>query len=152
MSKKFGLSPAVSSAIFFILIGILFCIFRQSVIAWGMLVFGILLIVKGVLDAINGNVTSAVITIVIGALLIILRYALPDFIIQVTGIILAVSGIAQLFNGQKKKLLPLISCILTVVAGLLIVFNSGETLSVIFLVSGILFIVDGLLSLVGIVK
>lgn len=148
MSKNYKqLYPNLTSALVYVVIGLLFCIFRQTVVSWAMLVFGILLIVKGIIDAVHGLTVSGVISIVIGALLVILRFSLPGFIIQVFGIILAVSGISQLFNGKAKKLIPFLSCILTLAAGLLIVFFSGETLSIIFLISGILLIIDGVLVL-----
>ena len=147
--KSLNLPSNVVTAIIYAVVGLLFCIYRQGVVSWAMLIVGILLIVRGVMDAMSNRTTSAVINILIGALLVVLRFALPDFIIKVFGIILAVSGISQLFDGNKKKLFPLISCVLTIVAGLLLVFFSGETLSAMFLVSGILLIADAVVALLS---
>lgn len=147
--KSLNIPSYLLTAIIYILIGVLFCAFKQAVISWTMLIVGVLLIVQGILDAVSNRITPAIIAIVIGAVLITLRFALADFIVKVFGIILAVSGIAQLFNDSKKKAISLISCVLTVIAGCLIVFFSGETLSIMFIVSGVLFIVDGVLILLG---
>ena len=143
---RFG--NALTTAIIYITLGVLFCIFRQDVVSWGMLVFGALLIVKGVLDCVNTKSPIGTLPIVIGALLVILRFVLPNFIVQVFGICLAISGFMQLLNGSAKKLIPLINCIITLVAGILLVVFSGEALSTVFLISGIFLIVNGVLALV----
>ncbi|MBR4419287.1 MAG: DUF308 domain-containing protein [Clostridia bacterium] len=151
MAKKISLNLSTNflTAIIYATIGLLFCIFRQEVVSWAMLITGTLLVIRGILDAMSNRKTAAVIAIIIGVLLIVLRFTLPDFIIKVFGIILAVSGISQLFNGSKKKLIPLISCLITIVAGLLLVVFSGETLSLIFLISGILLIIDAVVALLA---
>ena len=147
MAKKtFNLPSNIISAFIYITIGVLFCIFKQEIVSWAMTITGILLIVKGVMDAISNRTTPAVIAIIIGALLFALRFILVDFIVKVFGIILVVSGISQLANGTKKKAISLITCLLTVIGGCLIIFFSGETLSLMFIISGILFIIDGVIA------
>ena len=147
MAKKtFNLPSNIISAFIYITIGVLFCIFKQEIVSWAMTITGILLIVKGVMDAISNRTTPAVIAIIIGALLIALRFILVDFIVKVFGIILVVSGISQLANGTKKKAISLITCLLTVIGGCLIIFFSGETLSLMFIISGIVFIIDGVIA------
>ena len=150
MAKKQIKLPAnMVTAVIYILIGVLFCAFKQAVVSWAMLIVGVLFLVKGIMDIVNKNVTSGVIYTVIGALLIILRFTLQDLIVKVFGIILAVTGLVQLFNGGAKKLFPLLSCILSIVGGLLIVFFTGETLNIMFIVSGVIFIIDGVLAFMG---
>ena len=145
--RRFG--STLSTAIIYIALGALFCVFRQGVVSWGMLVFGALLIVKGVLDCVNTKSPIGTLAIVIGALLVILRFVLPNFIVQIFGICLAISGFTQLFNGSPKKLIPLINCVITLVAGILLVIFSGEALSTVFLISGIFLIIDGALVFLG---
>ena len=75
MAKKQIKLPAnMVTAVIYILIGVLFCAFKQAVVSWAMLIVGVLFLVKGIMDIVNKNVTSGVIYTVIGALLIIRSY------------------------------------------------------------------------------
>ena len=71
MAKLKNVNKNLVNAILYILVGILFIIFKGSVLNWLFTIVGILFIVFGVIDVLNKNLTSGVVSIAIGIVLIL---------------------------------------------------------------------------------
>ncbi len=135
------------TALIYILIGALFCIFEAGVLNWLMTAVGVLLIVKGILDALGGNMTGGIISAVIGVAIIILGWTMVSIVLFVLGALLIVKSIPELFSALKcRNTMDIISTLLMIVLGILLIF--GNVLDILVIFIGVLFIVEGVLLLI----
>ena len=143
------------SAILYIALGLLFIIFRGKTVEWAMTIAGIVFLVSGALDVIKKNYTSGGISLIIGAAIILLGWLLTDIVLKVLGILVAVKGIISLLESFKSKKINVVEIVytaLTVIAGILLVFATGEIINTIILIAGIIFVIDGVLGLLPLLK
>ncbi|MBO4667707.1 MAG: DUF308 domain-containing protein [Bacilli bacterium] len=141
------------SALFTIALGVLLCIFKQTMLQIIITIMGVLVVILGILDiARRKDYGMGIIKIIIGATAIIFAWLLTYLAFIVLGVILIVYGVFQLVNLLKDRLprLPLliglINAIVIVIAGICCFF--AETVAIMFLVVGIILIVYGVLSLI----
>ncbi|MBQ7364477.1 MAG: DUF308 domain-containing protein [Clostridia bacterium] len=92
-----------SSALLCVILGVLFIIFKQAVIEWTVVAFGVFVVFKGVLDlcvALKNKrvfpVIVAVFTIVAGVLLILNKWVQPTWFYIALGVILIIDGLIDL--------------------------------------------------------
>ena len=146
-------SSGLWTALLYILIGLTLIIFRTQALGWAMTIIGAFFIVFGALDLLAGNVVSGAISLIIGIAIIVLGWTLVKIVLLVLGILIALKGLLALNDELKKKkhsLLGLLFPILSIVFGVLLAFGNG--FSIIILLVGIFFVVDGLLGLVAALK
>lgn len=150
-------SEKIISAVLTIAFGILLIVLQSKFIGVLTTIAGICLVTLGVVDLIQKLVPPAVVKLVIG--LVILIFGLGDLITIVLYIIAAVLliiGILMIYDKMKHNIrhaslwytimeyaLP---CIMLVI-GLLLLFNQTGLLNFIFIVSGVLTIIEGILIL-----
>lgn len=147
MAKKKS-SNLQTSALLYIAIGILFIIFKATVLDWMMTGIGILFIINGIIDISRQKTVNGIVGIVIGAVIIIGGWAITDLILVIFGILLAIKGIVDLGPALKrKKLIPILSAALTVAAGVLVIIGKWVLLDWFFIALGIILIVDGIIAL-----
>lgn len=149
-SKKFNSN--LTSALMYIILGVLFCVFKATVIDWLMTVAGILFIVFGVLDLVKGATTSGVINVAIGAVILIGGWFFLNVVLLVFGILLAVKGTIALINSLKalnKSFLDILFSALTIVVGVMLIASKWALVDWFFIVMGVMFIIDGVLELLG---
>ncbi len=139
----------IISAAALIVVGILMCIFKQQVIQWLMLILGIMLIVKGVLDFMSGLTVTGGVEIVLGILTLVFGFMAVQIAIIVLGIILALYGVSGLMYGGYRNLFTLVYCIVLIVGGVMLACNSSAAIDGIFIAVGVILIVEGVLSLFG---
>ena len=152
MSKsKFTIDNNLLQAILYIVVGLLFCIFRASALNWLLTIVGILFVVQGVLCLTRKDTVGGVVGLVIGLLLIFGGWFFVSFVMIVFGVLIIVKGVLDLMNAMKQKnnLLPLILAVLTIAVGVLLIVAQSLTLNWFFILLGIVFIVNGVLALVG---
>jgi hypothetical protein len=140
----------LSTALLYILIGLTLVIFRTQAVGWAMTIIGAFFIVFGALDLLSGNMVSGAISLIIGIAIIVLGWTLMSIVLLVLGILIAIKGLLSLNNELRKKkqsLLGLLFAILTIVFGIMLAFGNG--FSVVLLLVGIFFIIDGVLGLVA---
>ena len=153
MSKK----DALICSILCIVIGALFIFLKGGVISIVMTVLGVFLIVYGILDILSKQVLVGIIKIVLGAIIIVFGWVFVSIILYIVAGVLIVFGIYSLyllFRGKAKGTNPIVTVLVYIipvfyiVIGVLLLFNQGETISWVFIVSGILLIIDGCLNLI----
>ncbi len=154
MSKsksKFSIDGNLLQAILYIAVGLLFCIFRASALNWLLTIIGVLFIVQGVLSLMRKDTVGGAVALVIGLILILGGWLFLQFILIVFGILIIVKGVLDLLEAVKRKhnLVPLLFAILTLAAGVLLIVAQNLMLDWFFIVLGILFLVNGVLALVG---
>lgn len=139
-----------------ILLGILFLILKADVISVAMTVLGVVLIVMAVLDLIDRNVLPAIIKAVFAVLVLVFGWVLVNAALYIVAALLLIWGIYELYAKIKvhlkgknflATLLLYVSPILSILIGLLLLFNQGGTVTWVFIVTGIILILDGVLLL-----
>ncbi len=143
-------SEKLITAIGAIILGVLFIALKGGVIGVAMTVLGVALIVLGVSDLIKGGTVEAIIKITLGVVAIVFGWALASVALYILAALLVVYGVMTLYPLVKDKCKDTISFITPVVmlvVGLCLFFNQGGTVNWVFIVSGIFFIIYGVLNL-----
>lgn len=149
MAKKKASTNSQTTALLYIVIGVLFLFFNHDIINWMMMGIGALFILNGILDISKKRTVNGVVNVVIGIVVIILGAAVVDLVLKIFGILLALKGILDLAGAAKrKKVVAIIATLLTIAIGVLLVFDLYQTLTWFFTAIGIVLIVDGIISLV----
>lgn len=151
MSKK--ANSNLISALIYIIIGVLFIVFKGGMLNVAMTIAGIVFIVLGVLDVIAKNWTNGAVSLVIGVALLIFGNLLTNVVLIVFGVLIAIKGLLSLIDELKKKnksTYGIIFAVLTIIVGFLLAFGRG--LDIIIVVCGVVFLVDGVLGLASALK
>lgn len=139
-------------ALVYIALGVLFIIFKGQILTWITYVIGALLIVKGVIDFVSYKlIIPAAVEISLGILAIILGAAVTQAVAIIVGVILILYGLYNLFT-QPKTIVSLVIDILTVVAGVLLMINTSGVIEWLFIVMGVIFIINGICEFLKIRK
>ena len=152
MAKKKKLNSNLTSALMYIILGVLFCVFKATVIDWLMTIAGVLFIVFGVIDLTKNSTASGVINVAIGIVILLGGWFFLEVVLLVFGILLAVKGTIALINSLKalnKSFFDILFSALTVVVGFMLIASKWAVVDWFFLVMGVMFIIDGVLALFG---
>lgn len=144
-------SDSVMYAVLYILIGIMFIVFQRSMLNWLLTIAGVVFIALGIYDIIKKNMTNGIIEAVIGIVIILGGWLFVEIVLIVFGALLAVKGISDLiaaFQGTRN-VMNIIVAILTLVVGILLIVSKWVMVDWFFIVVGVVFIVEGGLSLLG---
>ncbi len=151
MANVKKLDRNVLNGILYILVGVLFCIFRAALLKWLLTIVGILFLVQGVLSIAKRDMYGGVLGLVLGLLLILGGWLFVEVVLIVFGVLIIVKGVMDLMEALKHKnnLLPIVVACVTLAVGILLIVSRWAMLDWFFILLGIVFIVDGVLALVG---
>lgn len=157
--KKYS---SLASAVFLLVIGILLLVFKSSILPVAITIFGVLLIIMGVMSLLEHNYSMFAVRTVLGILVIVLGWSLVSLLFYVFGAILLVYGILQLVNYVRTgtrivsfyDFLAVYSTpIINIIIGLcFLLCNIGQIVDVLMIVIGVFFIIEGALSILGIMS
>ncbi len=150
MAKKnqFKISDNIITAALYIIVGILFCIFKAGVLNFTMTVIGALLIVAGVLRILKKQLTEGIIFAALGVLIILGGWLFVDVILLVLGVFLAAKGVLDLLTAIKyNNLAATVSSAITILVGIMLVVSKWALLDWIFIILGVILAVDGVILL-----
>ncbi len=152
MAKKSKTNDIIS-ALLYIAVGILLCVFRAGLLNWAMTAIGIVMIVVGVLKALKKEVISGVILAAVGVVLIMGGWMFVDIILLILGAVLAVNGLLDLFRALKRKnVASTVAAVITMVVGVALIISKWALLDWLFIIIGAVLIVDGVLMALGVNK
>lgn len=140
-------------ALGFILMGILFIIFKGAILGWLMTILGAIFIIDGIISIINKTAVVGIIKIVIGAAIILLGWLAVTVILYILAVIFILYGILNLYNLISAKVTsPLLYLMpaMQLAIGICLFFNQGGTVNVVFIIAGICLIIDGAIELLGV--
>lgn len=150
-------SEKIITAILTMIFGILLMVMQGNFIGLLMTIAGLALIVLGVVDIFQHFIPPAVIKIVSGVLIIVCGWALLAAVLYIVSALLLIAGILLLYDKIRKRVhcdvlwqtileyaLPSV-CILI---GVLLLFHQAVTVEIIFIISGLLTLIEGALLLV----
>lgn len=134
-------------AIAYILIGILFCILRSSVINWLLTIVGVVFIALGIYDIIKNKTNSGIIAIVIGLVIILGGWLFVEVVLIIFGVLLFIKGAFELVStiSSKVNIMEIIYASVTALIGVMLIISKWALLDWFFVVLGIIFIIDGIL-------
>lgn len=145
------------SAILMAVIGILFIVLKNDVISIGMTVLGIMLIVQAILDLVGKRFAMAVVKGVIGVLIIVLGWLFLTVALYIMAAVLLICGVLQLIDVIKSlphfksllgKVVGFIQPAVYIVIAVFLFMDQGKTVSWVFILAGIFFIIQGALALI----
>ena len=149
-SKK--LDYNLLAALLYIVIGVLFCIFKTSVIGWILTVAGVLFIAYGVYCIIKKLTVEGVVCIGIGVVILLGGWLFLEVALLVFGVLLCIKGVLDLLQTLKmrsKPVLSLVYAIATIVVGVLLIVSKWVLADFLIVILGVAFIVNGVLALFG---
>ena len=151
-------SEKLISAALTIALGLLLMILQGRVISIAMTVLGIGLLALGVMDLFHNLIPPAIVKLVAGLVIIVCGWAIVGAVLYIVAGALLVIGVLVLYERFKNRV-----CIkglwqtvcayalpaLCIVIGLLLLFNQGNTVNWVFIVSGLFTVIEGGLLLVN---
>ena len=153
MNKKQDLiASAVSIAL-----GVLLIVMKGNIISIALTLAGTALIVFAVLDILHGDTASAIIKGVIGVCILVFGWVFINLALYIVGGFMIASGLMQIINRNKpgkviyskrQENIELIKSIVTVLAGACLLFNQGAAVDWVFIVSGALLAVQGIMGII----
>lgn len=155
------ISEKLISALLTVALGVMFIVLKQEVISIAMTVLGAVLIILGIMNLIQKAFTPGVIKIVIGAIVIVFGWTIVSAVLYIVAALLLVYGVYLLcvrIKERKKSMhtLDIITAYaapaVCIIIALLLFFNQGGAVAWVFVVSGILLIVEGVLTLIEVCK
>ena len=142
----------IITAILYLVIGALFCIFRSASLTYMMLITGILFICYGALDLIRNFYYSGIFAIVCGVVLLVCGSLVVEIAVLILGVILILKGaiaLVNLFKLSRPNVMAIIGAAVTILVGVMLILNKWLMLDWFFIVIGIILILDGFLILIG---
>ena len=145
---------ALLTAALYLLVGLLFCIFKAGVLNWLFTIVGVLFVVQGVLSILAKDTVSGAISLVIGLVLLVGGWTIVEIILIVFGILMLVKGVLSLFTllRGKPSAMQLLTAAGTILIGILLIVSRWVVFDWFFIVMGVFFIVDGVIALLGALK
>ena len=147
-SKK--VSNGVVYALLYIVLGVLFIVFKSGMLNWLMTIAGIVFIALGIFDIIKKRLTQGIIETVIGVVIIVGGWLFVEIVLLVFGALLIVKGVTDLIKAcqsKSKDFSKILCAVITAIVGILLVVAKWCTLDWFFIVLGAVFIIDGLFAL-----
>ena len=147
----------IVAAIVTIALGILLMVLQGQIISILMTVLGVTLVALGVMDLLNKLVPPAVVKLVAGVVVVICGWAIISAVLYVVAAGLIIVGILMLYekvrNHAQCATLWQTVCeyampAVFLVIGILLLFNQGNTVAWVFIISGILTVLEGGLLLI----
>lgn len=137
----------IVDAFAYILIGILFCALRSSVINWLLTIVGVVFIVLGIYDIIKNKTNSGIITLVIGLVIILGGWLFVEAVLIIFGVLLFIKGVLELINALSTRIdiMQIVYASINALIGVMLIISKWALLDWFFVVLGIIFIIDGIL-------
>lgn len=149
MAKRSRSNSNLSSALLYIVLGVLLIVFRGQTLDWAMTIAGVFFILSGIVDIVRKNWTGGALSLIIGIAVLVLGWTATQIVLLVLGVLIALKGLMSLLSAIKyrRSLLTVLFALLTIAVGVILAFGNG--LDIVLIVTGALLIVDGLLGLLG---
>lgn len=150
---KLNRSALLVVATLYIVIGILFCAFRNSMIGILFTIVGALAIVAGIVSIVRKNVLVGVCEILLGIVAILGGWFFFNVIMVILGVVVVIKAIMELVNAIKEKNGGKIAfAILGIILGGLLIaapWTGDAIVAIFFIVIGVMFILTGAVMMVA---
>jgi uncharacterized membrane protein HdeD (DUF308 family) len=144
------------SGVLSILLGVMLMVCKDDMVGIVLSAFGIVFLVLGVLELLQGRTTSGLVKLVLAAVAFCFGWVLVSVAFYVLGVLLIAEGvmrIADYFQRKKSRrpsfLVGVLTPVISILAGLCLFFNQKGVLEWAFLLSGAFLVISGILALLG---
>lgn len=150
------LSNKFITALTAILVGMMFVVMKGEVVSLAMTVLGIAVIVMGILDFVKKDSKSGIVKIIVGVIIIACGWAFVSVALYVVSALMIIYCAMNLLSSLKTDGYPMsvvqtirtyAKPIIGLIAGICLFFNQGGTVAWVFVLTGIIFVVEGVLML-----
>lgn len=140
-----------------IIIGVLLITLKSSIVIIAVTIFGLYLIVVGILDIIKkSDLVNGLVKIAVGVVAAVLSWLIVAIASLLLGVVLIINGVTQLLEVLKSKkpkgllatLLVFAAPIVSIIGGLCLCGAWGELALTMYVIAGIVVILNGVISLV----
>ncbi len=155
------LNKYISSGIMIVL-GLLLIILRGGIIDWLLTALGVALIVMGILDAVQKkDVVACVIKCVVGAVVILGGWLFVHVILYILGALLVIVGVLWIVklvqrHTKGENLIETVTAYIVpslyIIIGIFLFFNQSAFMDVLFIIVGVIVLVDGIVQLVNAIR
>lgn len=144
------------AAITAIIVGIMFIILKGDVLSIAFTVLGAALIVTGILDTSQKSSKSGVLKIIIGLATLLLGWTFVSIMLYLSAVLIIIYCLTNLFSSLKtgnrsvstvQKLHTYAKPVIGLAAGICLLLNQGGTVSWVFIFTGVIFIIGGIITL-----
>lgn len=148
---------SLASAIVSIVLGVLLILLKNNVISIALTVFGVCLLISAILDFTHKMTNFGIIKAVVGACVLIFGWVFVNVALYLLAAAIIMIGLLQIVNLHKfvpvnftatQKILMYVKPVATVIAGGCLLFNQGGTIAWVFILTGVLLVIEGVLELV----
>ena len=145
-------SEKVITAVLTIALGVLLIVLQGDVISILMTVLGLGLIVLGILDLFERQIPPAVVKSVIGLVVIVCGWVIVGAVLYLVSALLLIAGILLLYERIRSRrtcttifqsICDFAAPIVCILIGVLLLFNQGETVAWVFILSGVVTVLEG---------
>lgn len=137
------------TALFTIVLGVLFIVLKGDVVSIGMTIMGVALIISSIIDLIKKQGSQSIVKLVIGIVVIVFGWTLVSAALYIMAAVLLISSIMQISTISKMTKgfnLSYLQPIMSLVVAICLLFNQGGTISWVFVVSGVCLIIEGVIA------
>lgn len=148
-------SEKLLTALFTVALGILFLVLKDKVISIAMTIFGVSLLISSIIEMFKKQITQGTVKLLIGLLVIIFGWTLISAALYIMAAALLISSVIQIFAISKVTKgfdLSYFEPIMNIIISICLLFNQGGAISWVFIVTGICFIIEGMITLVDSIK
>lgn len=147
---------SIITLIALIVLGALLIILKSDVISFALTLIGIALILAAMIDFSQQMTHIGVVKAVAGIVVIIFGWVFVSVALYILAIVLIIQGVFQIIDTYRlrsvmpkgiRKTFSYLSPVASVLAGICLMFYQGGTISWIFVLSGLLLVIEGILSL-----
>lgn len=146
----------IISSVVLIILGIMLIVMKDSVISFALTLIGVTLLISAIIDFSQHMTHMGSAKTVMGIVIIVFGWIFVSTALYVLAICLTIQGIFQIIDTHRmrsavpkgfRRAFSYLTPIASVIAGIFLMFNPGGTVSWIFIISGILLVAEGVLSL-----
>ena len=145
------------SALISIILGLMLIVMKGEIISITLTILGIVGIIMAIIDFVHSLTMTGIIKAVVGACVLVFGWMFVNLSLYILAAVIIIMGlmqivsihrIGQVFLTTGEKMLAYIRPVLTVIAGAILFFNQGGVINWVFVLTGILLLVEGVLNLV----
>ena len=149
------------SGLISIALGLMLIIMKGEVISVALTVLGTTAIVMAVADFTKGFTASGIVKAVVGVCILVFGWLFINVALYLLAGAIIIMGLMQIleihrsgivFLTNGEKILAYLKPVLTVLAGILLLFNQGGVIDGVFIATGVLLIFEGILGLADQIK
>lgn len=152
MDKKIRVVSSVIS----IVLGLMLIVMKGEIISLAITLLGVTVLISAISDFVNSFKNVGIIKAVIALCILVFGWVFVNLALYILAAAIIIMGLLQIANINeivsvnltvKDKALIYAKPVITVLAGACLLFNQGGTIAWVFIITGILLIIEGIINI-----